>query len=52
MKKSGFIVSRLDHPVIISYNGEGLLVSPREKVKVKDTSLLGALPKGISIIKE
>ncbi|MDK1290203.1 hypothetical protein [Pseudoalteromonas umbrosa] len=41
------LVSTLDHPVTISYDGEALILAPRDKVKSIEPSKLGALPKGV-----
>jgi len=50
MVKPGHVVSRLDHQVTLSYNGEGMCVPPRGKELVANTDLIGALPRGIFII--
>jgi hypothetical protein len=48
------LVSRMDQPMLISYNGEGMLVPPRAGAKhpfvIEDSRLLGALPKGLTKI--
>ena len=49
------LVSRLDQPVTISYNGRGLVIPPRASGKrsivIPDRSKLGGVPAGITIIK-
>lgn len=51
----GKLISRLDHAVTISYNGEGLVIPPRAQGKnavlVADVAKLGAYPNGIQLIK-
>lgn len=46
----GMIISRKDHPVYLSYNGEGLVVPPRGKKKNINKNLLGALPKNVIFV--
>lgn len=46
----GMIISRKDHPVYLSYNGEGLVVPPRGKKKNINKNLLGALPKNVVFV--
>lgn len=48
----GFLVSNLDHPVYLSYNGEALTLSPRARIKNVNKKLLGALPKGVFFVEE
>lgn len=43
------VISNLDHPVTLSYNGEGRLLSPRGKLRRLDRRLIGALPRGVSL---
>lgn len=50
VKKLGKLVSRLNHPVNISYNGQGLVIPPRGKVRKVNKQLLGAIPKGVKYI--
>lgn len=51
----GKLVSRLDHAVTISYDGQGLVIPPRAQgkfaVKIANTAKLGALPSGIQLLK-
>ena len=51
VKNPGVLISRLSHPVTISYNGEGMLIPARGRSKVADTNKIGALPKGIFLKK-
>lgn len=46
----GTVISRLDHSVFLSYDGEGLVVPPRGRVVVSNKKLLGALPKGVIVV--
>lgn len=43
------IISRLNHPEYITYDGEILPVSPRAKLHIADRSKLGKLPSGILV---
>jgi len=47
--KTGTLISKLDHPITISYRGIGLKISPKQKIKITDINLLGAIPAGISL---
>lgn len=55
MPNPGRLVSRLDHAVTISYNGEGLVIPPRAQGKkaviVADIAKLGAYPSGVQLLK-
>jgi len=44
------IKNTLGNPVIISYNGEGMRLSPRQKQNGIDKNKVGALPKGVVLI--
>ena len=46
------LVSRLDNPVTVSYNSESMNIPPRGTIKKINPKLLGALPKGVSKIRE
>lgn len=46
--KLGKLISRLNHPVVISYDGEGLTIPPRGIIEQVDRNKVGALPTGIS----
>lgn len=44
------IVSRVDYPIIIRYNGEEKVVSPREKFPIEDVNKIeGKLPSGLKL---
>lgn len=43
----GVLVSRLDHPVVISYDDDTIVISPRGTTQLLAKSKLGALPSGI-----
>lgn len=49
-KQLYFIKNTLKNPITISYKGEGMRLSPRQKVKRIDKTQLGALPKGVILI--
>lgn len=44
------VVSRLDHPTTITYNGESLVIPPRGREQVANLKKLGAIPKGITVV--
>jgi hypothetical protein len=44
------LLSRVDHPVELSYDGKGLMVYPRGRTTPLDKNKLGAVPKGVQII--
>jgi hypothetical protein len=44
------LLSRVEHPVEISYDGKGLMVYPRGKTAPLEKNKLGAVPKGVQII--
>ena len=44
---AGFLKSSLNHSVVVSYNGMGMVVPPRGRVKVADKQLVGSLPNGV-----
>ena len=48
--KLGKLVSRLNHPVYISYNGYAMMIAPRAKALGINKELLGALPKGVKYV--
>jgi len=47
----GRLISKLNHPVTISYNGEAMQLPPRGKEKVSNVKKLGALPRGVLLVK-
>lgn len=44
------LLSRVDHPIMLSYDGRGIMVYPRGKTTPLEKSKLGAVPKGIQVI--
>ena len=48
--KLGKLISRLNHPVYISYNGYAMVIPPRGKMLGINKELLGALPKGVTYV--
>jgi len=44
------LLSRVDHPVELSYDGKGLMIYPRGRTSILDKNKLGAVPKGVQII--
>ncbi len=48
----GKIISTVKYPITVQYNGESIVVSPGEKIKIKNVELLGALPSGLVLIKD
>lgn len=49
----GFLVSRVDNPLYISYNGETMCLPPRGTTKNNELlkkSLLGTIPKGVIFV--
>jgi len=49
-KKTGKLISQLNHPVTITYAGEVMTLSPREPVKNVVRERLGSLPKGVIFV--
>lgn len=45
------LVSRKNHPVLISYGEEALVIPPRARIVIENKKMLGAYPKGISAVK-
>ena len=48
----GWVISRLDEPKTIDYDGQSIRVSPRSKLKVLDHTKLGELPSGLVLKKK
>ncbi|NRA76869.1 MAG: hypothetical protein HRU18_01565 [Pseudoalteromonas sp.] len=46
-KNIGWVISRLDEPKDIEYDGQMMRISPRSKRKIADHTKLGKLPTGI-----
>lgn len=52
IKKTGMLISRLDYPEEIKYNNDVIVISPRAKIKIADTSLIQSkLPYGVVLKK-
>lgn len=47
----GWIISRLDEPKDVDYDGNVMRVSPRAKAKIADHTKLGKLPNGLVLKK-
>jgi len=47
----GWVISRLDMPVDIEYDGNTMRVSPRAKAMIADHTKLGKLPNGLVLKK-
>jgi len=47
--KSVTLVSTLDHPVTISYDGDAMIIPPRGRIGTIDPARLGAVPKGVRV---
>jgi hypothetical protein len=43
------VISRLNYPITVNYDKSIIRLSPRDKVKVADKSLLGSLPVGVTV---
>ena len=47
------LISTVKFPVVVAYGEESIVVSPGEKLKIKDVGLLPAeLPAGLVLIKD
>lgn len=49
-KQLYFLKNTLKNPLTISYKGQGLVISPRQRLRRIDKAQLGALPKGLVLI--
>jgi len=49
MLAPAMIISRLNHPVTLSYEGFSMIIAPRGREKIANMSKLGALPKGVFV---
>jgi len=47
-----FLYSSLNHSVIIAFDGSSILVPPRGKEKISNPQKLGAIPKGVKLVKK
>lgn len=46
----GTLISKLDNPTVIKYDGEDARISPRARLQNIDKALLGELPAGLTFI--
>lgn len=44
------LFSQRDHPITLSYDGEGMQLPPRGELVIADKNKLGALPKGVIMV--
>jgi hypothetical protein len=44
------VISRLNHQVILCYDGEGMVLPPNGRKIVPDLNKLGTLPRGITVV--
>jgi hypothetical protein len=44
------LLSRVDHPIELSYDGKGLMLYPRGRTTPLEKNKIGAVPKGVQII--
>jgi hypothetical protein len=44
------VISRLNHQVILCYDGEGMVLPPNGRKIVPDFNKLGVLPRGVTVI--
>ena len=44
------LINKMNHPIQLSYNGIGMMLSPREKVEIANLNKLGSLPRGVMAI--
>lgn len=51
-KNIGWVISRLDEPKDVDYDGQVMRISPRSKQKIADYGLLGKLPTGLVLKKK
>ena len=50
MLDPGYLVSRQNHPVTLSYEGEALVIPPRGRVRIANKAKLGGLTMGVAFI--
>lgn len=48
--KEAWVVSKLDHPITLSYDSSTIIIPPRGKEAIENVDKLGAIPKGILIL--
>lgn len=46
----GILINRNNHPVILSYMGEVIKLSPRERVQINNVNKLGGLCSGVLFV--
>lgn len=52
-EEPGYLCSSLNHPAEVSYYGMSMMIPPRaHRLKVNDHKKIGALPKGIRLLKK
>ena len=51
MVNPGYVMNRRNHNVTLSYNGDAMIVAPRQRAKVADLDKLGALLSGVTMYK-
>ena len=44
------LFSQRDHPISLSYDGEGMQIPPRGELLIEDKDKLGAIPKGVILV--
>ena len=49
-KKPAKLINKMNHPIQLSYDGKGMMLSPREKAVIANFDLLGALPRGVMVV--
>jgi hypothetical protein len=49
LSRPAMVISRLNYPITVNYDKSVIRLSPRDKVKVADKSLLGSLPVGVTV---
>jgi len=44
------VISRLNHQVVLCYDGEGMVIPPNGRKLIADYNKLGPLPRGITVL--
>lgn len=44
------LFSQRDHPISLSYDGEGMQLPPRGELLIENKEKLGAVPKGVVLV--
>ena len=47
----GMLVSSLDHPAELCYEGAAMMMPPRGKLPIDNVKMLGAIPKGVTLLR-